>query len=241
MNDDYGFDELGGLTPPLKMWAEPIEGRMYSLGVDTAEGLGHGDQSCIQVLRQDNGEQVACYCDRLPPDLVAIIAVRLGKMYNAGLLVVEANNHGIATLNALKQYGYRSVYRRRQVNRLYNRVTEEYGFKTTRSTKPLIISALDEALRNAELIIREPETITELKGYVRDEMGRMGGSPFDDRVIALALAHHGRAFMHQRDVADAPKDDYMTFAWWARQGRDEDDGRMVVGRHARRRGHPALR
>ena len=238
---DYGFDELGGLTPPLRMWADPVEGKLYSLGVDTAEGLGHGDQSCVQVVRADNGEQVACYCDRIPPDLIAVIAVRMARLYNGGLLVVEANNHGIATLNALRQMGYRSVYRRRQVNRLYNRVTEEYGFKTTRSTKPLIISALDEALRNGELMIHESETIVELKGYVRDEAGRMGGSPFDDRVIALALAHHGRAFMHQRDSADAQHDDYMTFAWWARQGQETDEGRLIVGRHARRRPHGALR
>jgi len=238
---DFGFDELGGLTPPLKMWAEPVEGRLYSLGVDTAEGLGHGDHSCVQVVRVDNGEQVACYCERIPPDLIAVIAFRMGRLYNAGLLVVEANNHGIATLNALRQMGYRSIYRRRQVNHLYNRVTEEYGFKTTRSTKPLIISALDEALRNQELVIREAETITELKGYVRDEAGRMAGSPFDDRVIALALAHHGRAFMHLRDSADAETDDYMTFGWWARQGQEADDGRLIVGRHARRRAHPALR
>ena len=239
---DYGFeDEYAGLTPPLRMWAEPVEGKLYSLGVDTAEGLGHGDQSCVQVLRVDNGEQVACYCDRLPPDLVAIIAFRLARLYNGGLLVVEANNHGIATLNALRQIGYRSVYRRRQVNRLYNRVTEEYGFKTTRTTKPLIINGLDEALRRQEVMIREAESIVELKGYVRDEAGRMSGSPFDDRVIALALAHHGRAYMHLRDPEDAAKDDYMTFAWWQRLGREADDGKLVVGRHARRRQHPALR
>lgn len=234
MDDAYGFDDLGGLSPPFKVWAEPERARLYSLGVDTAEGLGHGDQSCVQVLRVDNGEQVACYCERLPPDLVAIVAYRMAKFYNAGLLVVEANNHGIATLNALRQIGYRSIFRRRQVNRLYNRVTEEYGFKTTRSSKPLIISGLDEALRGGEVIVHEPETYVELKGYVRDEAGRMGGSPFDDRVMALALAHHGRAFMHMREPAEAERDDYMTFGWWMRQGEEPERG-LVVGGHNRRR------
>lgn len=231
---DYGFQDEFGLTPPIKVWDEPIAGKLYSLGVDTAEGLGHGDQSCIQVLRQDTGEQVACYCDRLPPDLVAVIAIRMGTWYNAGLLVIEANNHGIATLNVTRQVGYRSVYRRRQVNRLYNRVSEEYGFKTTRSTKPLIINELDEAIRNGEVQVHEPESYVELKGYVRDEAGRMGGSPFDDRVMALALANHGRAFMHLREPEDAKRDDYMTFSWWRRQGHEAEDGKLVVGRHARR-------
>jgi len=238
---DYGFDELGGLTPPFKVWAEPESGRLYSIGVDTAEGLGHGDQSCVQVVRVDTGEQCACYCERIPPDLIAVIAHRMGRWYNAALLVVEANNHGIATLNTLRHLGYRSLYRRRQVNRIYNRVTEEYGFKTTRSTKPLIISGLDEALRNQEVIVHEPETFVELKGYVRDEAGHMGGSPFDDRVIALALAHHGRGYMHLREPEEAERDDYMTFAWWARQGEDPDKGRLVVGAHTRRQPSRALR
>jgi hypothetical protein len=231
---DYGFDLLGGLTPPFKVFREPIPGRVYSLGVDTAEGLGHGDQSCVQVVDAGSGEQMAVFCERIPPDLIASVAYRMARWYNGGLLVVEANNHGIATLNVLRQMGYRSIYRRRQVNRLYNRVTEEFGFKTTRSTKPLIISGLDEAIRNGEVQIHEYETFVELKGYVRDEAGRMNGSPFDDRVIALALAQHGRAFMHQREAEDAKRDDYMTFAWWMRQG-EEKQGGLVVGSRGRRK------
>jgi hypothetical protein len=231
----YGFDDLGGLTPPFKCWQEPEINHIYSIGVDTAEGLGHGDHSCVQVLDVTTGEQVACYCERMPPDLIAVIAYRLGLWYRGALLVVEANNHGIATIYALRQIGYKSMYRRRQLNRLYNRVTEEYGFKTTRSSKPLIIAGLDEAIRNQEIVIHEPETFTELKGYVRDEAGRMGGSPFDDRVMALALAQHGRAYMHLREAEESPRDDYMTWAWWNRQGREPDKDHLVVGAHARRR------
>ena len=238
---DYGFDELGGLSPPFKVWEEPQSGVLYSAGVDTAEGLGHGDQSCVQVLRQDTGEQVACFCDRLPPDLAGVVAYRLGIWYQGALLVVEANNHGIATLNTLRHMGYKSLYRRRQTNRLYNRVTEEFGFKTTRSTKPLIIADLDEALRKQEVMIHEPETFVELKGYVRDEAGRMGGSPFDDRVMALALAHHGRAYMHLREPEDVAKDDYMTFGWWMRLANTEDREGLVVGSHARRTPSRAVR
>jgi hypothetical protein len=217
------------------VWREPETAKLYSIGVDTAEGLGHGDQSCVQVLDVASGEQCACYCERIPPDLLAVVAYRIGLWYNGALLVVEANNHGIATLTTLRNMRYRSLFRRRQINRLYNRATEEFGFKTTRSSKPLVISALDEALRADEVVIHEAESITELKGYVRDEAGRMGGSPFDDRVIALALAHHGRAFMHQREPEEGAKDDYMTLGWWARLGQEDRTQGLVVGSHARRR------
>jgi hypothetical protein len=241
MTDFYGFDPLGALTPPIKQWAEPEQHKQYSLGVDTAEGLGHGDQGCIQVLDVTNGEQVACYCERIPPDLLAVVAYRMAVLYNGGLLVVEANNHGLATINALRQMGYRSMFRRRQLNRVYNRATEEYGFKTTRSSKPLIISAVDEALRNDELVIHERETYVELKGYVRDERGSMGGSPYDDRVMALALAHHGRGFMHQRVQERGEEDDYMSFRWWQRLGQEDKPGALTVGAHARRERKNVLR
>lgn len=230
-------EEATVLSPVFKVWQPPALDSIYSLGVDSAEGLGHGDNACVQVVRHDTGEQVAVYCQRLTPDLLALLSYRMGHWYNGGLLVVEANNHGIATIAALRRMGYKSIFRRKQINRVFNRDTEEMGFKTTRSSKALIIANLDEALRNGEVEVRERETITELLGYVRDERGVMGGSPFDDRVMALALAHHGRAFMHQRQKERLVKDDTYTGAWWRRllQQHDAEAGKMVVGSHARRR------
>ena len=34
----------------FKVWQKPVRYSGYVLGVDTAEGLGHGDYSCVQVL-----------------------------------------------------------------------------------------------------------------------------------------------------------------------------------------------
>lgn len=234
MSETYGFDGMGGLSPPVKVWQEPEQGKLYSLGVDTAEGLGHGDQSSVQVLEVNTGEQCAAFTERIPPDLLAVVAYRMAAWFNNGLLVVEANNHGLATINQLRQIGYRSLFRRRQINHTYNRQTEEYGFKTTRSSKPMIIAALDEALRGDEIAVHEPESYVELKGYVRDDRGSMGGSPFDDRVMALALAHHGRAFMHLRVVEDQPSVPYMSFRWWSQLDDGPAKGHLVVGAHARR-------
>jgi hypothetical protein len=50
-----------------------------------------------------------------------------------------------------------------------------------------MIDELARALRQ-DLDLRDNNTITELRTYVRDEKGRTGGSPFDDRVISLAIA-----------------------------------------------------
>jgi hypothetical protein len=224
-------------SQPFKVWERPVAGMVYSAGVDSAEGLGHGDNACLQVVRHDTGEQVACYAQRLTPDMLGLLSYRVGHWYNGALLVVELNNHGHATIQTLRRLGYRSLYRRRTApNQVFQRLTEELGFKTTRTSKATIISDLDEALRNGEITVREHETVVELLGFVRDEGGRMGGSPFDDRVMALALAHHGRGFLHQRVKEKPPKDDYMTGGWWRRLLSQEDStqGKMVVGSHNRR-------
>lgn len=223
-------------TPPFKVFSPPERDGVYVAGVDSAEGLGHGDNSVIQVLDFATGEQVAVYSDRCSPDVLALLAYRVGRWYNGALLVVESNNHGLVTLNGLRSLGYRSLYRRKQMNRVFNRTTDEYGFKTTMTTKPVIIADLEKALRADDVIVREYETIVELKGYVRDEKGRTNGSPFDDRVMALAMAHHGRQFIHQRVPETRVKDDYMTGGWWLRLLRGEDSkDSLVVGRHNHRR------
>jgi hypothetical protein len=220
--------------PPVKVYAEPEHGRVYILGVDTSEGLGHGDNSAIQVLDHETGEQVCVFCDILTPDLLALMTFRLGMAYLGALAVVESNNTGIATLTVLRQLGYRSIFRRKQLNHAWNRTTEEFGFKTSRTSKPLIISQLDEALRNGEVVLHEAETITELKGYVRDEKGRMSGSPFDDRVMALALAHHGRQFVHQRVPEELPVDDTGTGGWWAKFINGASDEPALIGKRNHR-------
>ena len=43
----------------LTVWREPQGHVPYCIGVDTAEGLVHGDYSCAQVLEVRTGEQVA--------------------------------------------------------------------------------------------------------------------------------------------------------------------------------------
>ena len=52
----------------LIVWREPVPRHAYCVGVDTAEGLVHGDYSCAQVLDVRSGEQVAIWHGHIPPD-----------------------------------------------------------------------------------------------------------------------------------------------------------------------------
>ena len=137
----------------LTVWRRPVSNQIYVLGVDTAEGLAHGDYSCIQVLAVRTGEQAACWHGHIPPDNLAEEVHMLGLWYNEALCCVEANNHGLTTITQLRQLGYPNLFRRRSLNNESNRMSQEFGWKTTRTSKPLMIDELAQALKNEELIL----------------------------------------------------------------------------------------
>ena len=199
----------------LEVWCKPESNHAYVLGVDTAEGLGHGDYSCIQVLDVSTGDQAAIWHGHIPPDELAAEVFRVGLWYRDALCCVESNNHGLTTITMLRQLGYPNLFRRRSLNQATSKVSQEFGWKTTRTTKPLMIDDLGMALRGGELLLRDRYTLAELRTYTRNERGSMSGSPHDDRVMALALANQMRQYAFMPEFA--PKvDDYWTVDWFAR-------------------------
>ena len=199
----------------LTVWEFPEKWSGYVLGVDTAEGLGHGDYSCVQVIDAKNGQQVAEWHGRIPPDELAREVYNLGIWYGNALCCVESNNHGLTTITILRQLGYPNLYRKRSLNTSSQRVSQEYGWKTTRTSKPLMIDELGQALKNEELVLHCEYTIAELRTFVRNERGGMSGSPHDDRVMALALANQMRKYAYIPEYVQNTDDSY-TFDWWLR-------------------------
>ena len=200
----------------LTVWKEPERWSGYALGVDTAEGLGHGDYSCVQVVDVKEGEQVAVWHGRIPPDELARAVYNIGIWYGNALCCVESNNHGLTTITQLRQLGYPNLFRRRSLNNESNRMSQEFGWKTTRTSKPLMIDDLAQALKNSELILYDEYTVQELRTFTRNERGSMSGSPYDDRVMALALAVQMRKYAFVPEYVQNV-DDTWTFDWWRRQ------------------------
>ena len=214
----------------LTVWRNPVGGRSYVAGVDTAEGLMHGDYSCIQMLDVRSGEQVAVWHGHIPPDELAHEVFRMALWYNNALTCVESNNHGLTTIVQLRHLGHPNLFRKRTLNRATEKVSMEFGWKTTRTTKPLLSDDLDMALRNDELTLFDRHTIAELRTYVRNERGSMSGSPFDDRVMALALANEMRQYAFMPEYAPAT-DDYWTVDWFARMVKPDEKPDLRIGSH----------
>lgn len=217
---------------PLKVWLTPEPLSEYTLGVDVAEGLEHGDYSCIQVIRVPNMAQehdrahevVAEWHGHIDATELAYVVDRLGRFYNEALVGIEANNHGITTNAKLRELGYRRQYRERKVEQRGKQQTLRWGWFTSKVSKPLAVDGVAAYMREGLRIYSKP-TIDELFTYVRDGKGGTEGSPFDDRVMALAIGLQMVPWIHHEDY-QAEEDDTFTADWWLRQAEEQRLGAM---------------
>lgn len=176
----------------LLIWEQPLKGFKYVMGVDPAEGRG-GDNSVIEVFNAHTGVQAAEFASNfMPPDRLGRLATEVGRLYNKAYINVEANNHGHATLDAMK-HRYNNLYRRTVLDRRTNETQDILGFNSNGRTKPLLVDHLEQATRDQEITINSEELLKEMKIFVQtDEPGKNGfgaeGSGHDDRVIACGLA-----------------------------------------------------
>jgi hypothetical protein len=200
----------------VNVYQMPLLGKRYVIGIDIAEGLGHGDYSSIHVLEAETREVVATWHGHMPADLFGEQAFSLGTIYNTALAVIEVNNHGLTTITEMRRLGYPKIWRSRELNKTTRKVSVEFGWRTTRWNKATLIDGLGAWIREATEIWC-PGTVRELMSYVRNVRGRMQGSPHDDRVISLALAVHGLEFVMLPEYTEEI-DDYMSMDWWLRQG-----------------------
>jgi hypothetical protein len=122
----------------------------------------------------------------------------------------------------LQKAKYRNIYMQRSPQYKKSVPTDILGFRTTQVTKPLMVDELNEALRTGVMTLYDDETIQELRTFVRNDKGKMEGSPFDDRVISLAIANQmlKHVWLPQYQVDEGPE--FESADWW--QLRLYDDG-----------------
>lgn len=179
-------EEYGG---PLRVWEWPVEDGRYGIGADPSQGMEHGDFSSAHVINARDGHVVAAWHGRIDPDLFGSdVLVPLGRMYQDALVGVESNNHGLTTLKALHRAHYHPLFMQRSPRYKRSVPTDILGWRTSTITKPLMVDEMNMALREGTVVLWDVETIAELRTFVRDDAGKMTGSPFDDRTISLCIA-----------------------------------------------------
>jgi len=175
----------------FKVWEEPKAGEKYVIGVDVAEGLEHGDYSCIDVSSVRFGKQVAQWHGHIDPDQLAFVSACIGMRYNKAYIVVERNNHGLTTIDSLLKLNYSHLYAETIIEPPH-RPRKRFGWLTTKKSKPMLIDNLISELRDGIHGIMCRETFEEMMTFKRYEDGEMGAEvkKYDDRVISIAIAKY---------------------------------------------------
>lgn len=209
--DRYVFEEVpvtfqGKDPTPLKVWELPIkrdpntgrEEAKYSVGVDVSEGKlnkesekKENDYSVIDVTSNDTLQTVARWRGHIDPDLLGDVVNALGRFYNNALVGVEINNHGLTTVQSLRNKSYPNLYMREtsEENRFQER-TAIMGWRTDKKTKPVIVNNLGKAIREGDILDLDVVFLSECQTYVIDDQGHTNAQEgqFDDTVMAKAIA-----------------------------------------------------
>ena len=196
---------LPGERGALRVWKRPERsGRLYAIGADCAQGIdvteGDGqsdpDYSVAQVLDRDTGEQAACLRARHD-------AGRNRTLYRGARAVLQhgpdrrgyqsGGGGGVSMLEAIMNADYPRTL-------LYHRAvaadqdpqirSDKLGWQTDGVSRALLISMLDELIRQDALAVHDAVTQQELLTFVIKKTGKAEHQAgcHDDTVIALALA-----------------------------------------------------
>lgn len=208
-----------------KYYEEFKPGHRYALGVDVAEGVGRHNSTIVVIDFDHNAniqgrlvkipKVVAVYAsNKIKPDTLASEIKNVGTRYGNCIVAVEKNNHGHATLVALKDI-YFNIYKDEKDN---------LGWHTNLSTKPRMLHDLRTGINEGSLDIPDKALKSELMSFQSHELNDTRFDEEDetrghfDRVIALAIAWQMRgiaqpAQSHEmRDPKFTKEEDFNRYA-----------------------------
>lgn len=186
----------------LKIYKEKVEGHRYQMGIDSSEGTDTTEDS-LRKTQKDSGviviwdhtadEEVASFSGKLPPRVLAEKAVKFAKLYGDPEMVPEMNSMGVALIDKLDDLGYTNVYRRKEFDRVLKKSMKKVGWRTTSSSKQLLISHFEELNRYRHPKIYTRQTVEEMKTFVYTDNAKKKGAGaqsgfHDDRIMATLLA-----------------------------------------------------
>lgn len=171
----------------LKVYKAPEKGKKYIIGADVAEGVETGDFSNAFIMDTDHN-QVAVFHGHLDPDHFGNVLVDLAEVYNNALIVPEINNMGSTTLQAIKDRDYLRVYMRSVYDQIEDqKETLKMGWRTTSSSKQIMLSKLIARYRDDEIRILDINLLKEMMNLNRESDGgvELTGK---DRIVGACLA-----------------------------------------------------
>jgi hypothetical protein len=198
-------DGLDQDLEPKECWEVielPVEGKLYAVGADVAEGLDRTetnnpdktDRSICHVMDVVNKRIVAKLRCRMHEDIFAEQCVLAAKWYNNAKLGWDPNNKcGGAFTASVKSLLYDNLYYAKKYDKVSDTYTEKVGFGLDKVTRPMCLSDLRSLIRGSSgpplIEIFSRETVRELQTFMIDKDGKPQAleGEYDDEVLALAI------------------------------------------------------
>jgi len=183
--------ERRGVDKNLWIWESPDYSRNYMVVADVARGDGK-DYSAFHIFDLETNAQVAEYKSQLSPKEFGYMLVGIATEYNEALLVVENNNIGWATLDAIQEREYRNLYFSPKSDvitadsyftKYENNANMIPGFTMSLRTRPLAINKGREYLGDHSVIIRSKRLIEEMKIFIWKNGRAEAQSGYNDDLI----------------------------------------------------------
>lgn len=175
----------------ISIYEDVKKGYPYVIGGDTA---GEGsDYFACHVIDNTNGKQVCVYHKQQDEDLFTKQIYCLGKYFNYALIGLEAN-FSTYPIKELQRLGYYNQFARQEEDSMSSKYQKKYGFRTTRLTRPIIISDLVEIVREQVDRFNDVKTLNEMLTFIRNDKGRAEAqsNAHDDLIISLAITYYIR-------------------------------------------------
>lgn len=157
---------------PFTIYRKPIYGEKYRLVVDPIMAVSEdSDYFAMSMFNVRNNEQVATFYDKnLPIEDYADYAIAMCKLYNNAEICPESNAAGAFTALVNSSRYYRWYYESTKA-----KASKTPGIRTTATNKIDMIDKLTMMLRNGSIKINDPETIQEMRDFVKVTKKRSGG------------------------------------------------------------------
>lgn len=183
VNDKKGFIKI------YEMPDSPVVSK-YAIGGDTA-GDTMGDEFSADVINAKTLTQVASLEMQTDEDLYAKQIYCLGMYYKWAMVGLETN-FSTFPQKELERLGYPNFYVREVFDNFSKTTTKQFGFLTTKKTKPVILSNLVQIVRENVEVINHKKTLEEMLTMVKKENGKQEAEDgyHDDKVMSAAIAYH---------------------------------------------------
>ena len=187
--------ERTGPNNDIWIWRYPLNESKYIISADVSRGDSK-DFSTFHVIDVGEKEVVAEFKGKIPPDELGLMLVEWAKRYNNALIAPENNNYGYATLMKIRDSKYQNVYlrKKKRASMVYydtGFILDDAGFNTNQKTKSIILTKLEELIRNRTLKLYSSRFYDEAKRFVwKGNKAEALSGYNDDLVISLAIGSY---------------------------------------------------